>query len=259
MEKKPLVSVVVTAYNSKPFLQDCLNSIYTQTYDNWEIIFVDDCSTDDTIGEFKKIVIQNEIFNKVRMYRHPENYGYGTSLYHSIEMSNGEIIAIVDSDDVLAVANAFDIMIKEHIKNPDASLIYSNYNEAKNDLGVFRKVQCTTLKPGQSVLGRFIGGKYGGNNIVISHLKTFKKSFYEKTEGVDPYLKKAVDRDIVLKLEEVGKLLHIPEYLYTHRIHTKSISNIYHSKSKMEREEIDRQKHEMYWKAYKRRQNISQK
>lgn len=252
--ENPLVSIVVTSFNTEKYLADCINSILMQTYKNWEIIYVDDCSTDSTVEKMKELTIYNNIIDKVKMFRHLHNYGYGASLYHSIQKAIGDIIAIVDSDDALVENNALDLMVKAHQKNPDVSLVYSDYGETHSDkMKIYKIIKCTSLKPGQTVLGKFKNGKYYGSDVIISHLKTFKKEYYDMTEGVNPKLKKAVDRDIVLKLEEVGKLLHIPHILYGHRCHGGSISATFKHKSKEYKSEVMKMKIEMYEAAYNRR------
>lgn len=256
--KNPLVSVVITSYNSGIYLEDCIKSIIEQTYKNWEIIYVDDASEDSTVESMKKCVIQNGLVNRVKMFRHINNHGYGAALYNSIEKCSGEIVAIVDSDDALSSKTAFEIMVSTHLSNPDASLVYSNYEECHDGLKPYRKVYCTSMKPGQSVLGKFTNGIYYGSDVVISHLKTFKKKYYDMTEKVNPLLKKAVDRDIVLKLEEVGKFIHIPNFLYYHRLHGKSISSSYKHKSKEYRDNIMKMKNDMYRSTWKRRQKQKQ-
>lgn len=252
--ENPLVSIVITSFNTEKYLTDCINSILIQTYKNWEIVYVDDCSTDSTVEKMKELTIYNNIIDKVKMFRHLYNYGYGTSLYHSIKNTSGDIVAIVDSDDALMEKTALDLMVKAHQKNPDVSLVYSDYGEMHSDkTKIYKTIKCTPLKPGQSVLGKFKNGKYYGNDVIISHLKTFKKEYYDRTEGVNPKLKKAVDRDVVLKLEEVGKLLHIPHVLYGHRCHGGSISATFKRKSKEYKNDIMKMKMQMYESAHERR------
>jgi glycosyltransferase involved in cell wall biosynthesis len=250
---QPLVSIVTAAHNTEKYLEDYIKSILNQTYKNWEIVFVDDASTDKTVQKIKEIVIKNNIIDRVKLFRHADQYGYGCALHHCIEKSSGEIIAIVDSDDALSKENALELMVTTHINNPDASLVYSDYNECRDDLVPYKGINCTVLKPGQTVLGAFRNGKYMGTDVIISHLKTFKKSFYDMTEGVNPLLKKAVDRDIVLKLEEVGSLIHISKFLYLHRIHSTSISSLYRGKPREYKNEVIKMKTQMYREAWERR------
>jgi len=254
VSQNPLVSIVITSYNTGKYLEDCLNTIMSQNYKNWEIVYVDDASDDNSIELMKKYVIQHGIIDRVRLFRHVRNNGYGAALYNSIEQASGEIIAIVDSDDGLSCNNALDIMVKTHIANPDVSCIYSNYEECHAELKPYKKIHCTTMKEGQTALGKFANGKYYGSDVIISHLKTFKKKYYDMTEKVNPFLKKAVDRDIVLKLEEVGRMLHIPQFLYYHRLHSKSISSEWKHKSKEYKDNTIHMKTMMYRSAWERRE-----
>lgn len=250
----PLVSIVITTYNTELYLADCINSIVTQTYPYWEIIHVDDGSRDGSIEKMKELAIKNKFSDRIRMFRHQKNYGYGAALYHSIQEATGDIVAIIDSDDGLVDNNALQLMVDAHLRHPNVSLVYSDYGECHDKLKIYKNIKCTTLKANQTVLGSFKNGEYQGSSIIISHLKTFKKSYYNLTEGVNPNLKKAVDRDIVLKLEEVGDLLHIPHILYAHRCHKDSISSTFKSQSKEYKNEVIKLKNEMYRSALARRQ-----
>ena len=93
MKRTPLVSVVVTAYNSAQYICDTLNSVYAQTYKNFEVIVADDGSTDQT----RHLV--TERFPKVR-YVYKPNGGQPTARNLGINNANGALIAFVDSDDL---------------------------------------------------------------------------------------------------------------------------------------------------------------
>src|SRR5437879_2984735 len=89
----PLVSVVVTTYNQAPYIQQTLQSVFDQTYPNFEVIVVDDGSTDDTptkLGPFMDRIVS------VRQ----ENQGIAASRNSGIQKAKGEFIALLDGDDL---------------------------------------------------------------------------------------------------------------------------------------------------------------
>lgn len=249
----PLVSIAIPAYNCAAFIQTCLRSVYVQTYKNYEIIIVDDCSIDSTIDVIRKVIISYKLENKTKLFSHSVNCGCGRTEKHAIEFGSGELVVILDSDDALSSPEALEILVKAHKDNPDASLVYSDFYNCDEKLHPKRLRKCSEIKNSECYLGEFKDGKYIESRIIISHVKCFKRSFYDKTEGIDPTLLKAVDKDLVLKLEEVGKLVYVPIPLYYHRIHSDSISNSFKRKSKEERHKIDQLKISMYEKARERR------
>ncbi len=92
----------------------------------------------------------------------------------------------------------------------------------------------------------------------VSHFKCFKKSLYDKTEGVDETLLKSVDKDLVLKLEEVGRLHHIDYTGYFYREHRNSLSNSFFTRPRQQRVAIMTSRKALVEKA-KIRRRISRK
>jgi glycosyltransferase involved in cell wall biosynthesis len=88
-----LVSVVVTAYNHGPYIQETLRSVFAQTYSNFEVIVVDDGSTDDTSTKLQ--AVKDRI-----LYVYQENQGVASSRNTGIQKTKGEFIALLDGDDL---------------------------------------------------------------------------------------------------------------------------------------------------------------
>lgn len=94
----PLISVIVPAYNASEFLIETLESVKQQTYTNWEIILVNDCSTDDTVkkaNDFSK-----EVSNVVKVITNEKNSGVSVSRNDAVANASGIWLALLDSDDV---------------------------------------------------------------------------------------------------------------------------------------------------------------
>jgi len=250
---EPLVTIAIPAYNCSDFIHTCLKSVFLQSYKNYEIVIVDDCSTDTTIKTIKRAINYFDLVDKTKVFTHSINCGCGMTEKHAIEFGTGELVVILDSDDALSSVDALLILVKAHRDNPDASLVYSDFYNCDEKLRPKKVRKCTTIEGSKSYLGEFKEGKYIGSRVLISHVKCFKRSFYDKTEGIDPKLLKAIDKDLVLKLEEVGKFVHVPFPLYFHRIHRDSISNTFKRKSKQERAQLERSRINMYRKAKERR------
>lgn len=92
----PLVSIVVPCYNSKKFISETINSVLVQNYTNWELIIVDDCSTDGVCDVVLPFVAKDA---RIRFFQNEKNIGVSRTRKKAIEIANGEWVAFLDSDD----------------------------------------------------------------------------------------------------------------------------------------------------------------
>lgn len=208
-----LFSILIAQYNNGQYFEDCYKSIMAQTYQNWEVIIVDDCSTDDSVKIMKKIIGEDSRY-KIEVL--PENRGCGFTKRRLAELANGEICAFLDPDDAIT-AEAIAVMIAEHAKHPEAAAIYSKPYFCDKNLTIQQERKSQQVENGHSLFFDFDG--------YIFALMSYKKSFYDKTVGINSYLQRAVDKDLVLKLYEVGPCILLDKALYKYRIHNSGISN----------------------------------
>ncbi len=92
-----LFSIIIPAYNATEFIGECVKSILDQTYDNYEIIIIDDGSTDNTLKKCKQLFENND---KIRIF-HQENKGVGLARVAGTNKAQGEYLIFCDSDDML--------------------------------------------------------------------------------------------------------------------------------------------------------------
>ena len=96
-EKWPLVSVIVGVYNKERFVGECLRSVLAQTYPFWELIVVDDASTDGSLAEVEKVLAGNP---KASIIRRTENSGYpAVTRNQALRQATGKYVAFLDGDD----------------------------------------------------------------------------------------------------------------------------------------------------------------
>lgn len=96
--KEELVSVVIPVYNSEKYIKETINSIKKQTYLNWELIIVDDHSTDNSLNEINKVT--KDIKNKVTVHHLDKNLGEAGARNTAIKLAKGRYLAFLDSDDI---------------------------------------------------------------------------------------------------------------------------------------------------------------
>lgn len=91
------VSIITPVYNSEEFLSECLDSVLAQSYSNWEMIMVDDCSSDRSIEIIEEYIKRDDRFI---LFQLESNQGSGIARNKAIKEAKGEIIAFLDSDDI---------------------------------------------------------------------------------------------------------------------------------------------------------------
>ncbi len=241
MNENPLVSVAMTCFNQEVFIKDAIRSIAIQNYSNWELIIVNDCSVDNSLEVIDECIKNHNIQDKVRIITHKKNIGYGYSLGEAIRESKGELVVILDSDDALAEDYSIDVSVKAHLEHPEVAMTYSNYWECRANLSRKRVYKTKQIDNYFEKGGR------------ISHLKVIKKKYYDMTEGINPKLKQTVDKDLTLKMEEVGKLFFIDQALHCYRLHVDNLSRSLRYKDAMYREFVNRMRKQIYEDTKKRR------
>ena len=121
MKEKNLISVIVNCCNGETYLENCINSILNQTYSNYEIIFLDNNSSDNSLDVIKK-------FNnsKIKIYKTNSYLKLYDARNLAVEKSNGEFITFLDTDDWWT-KDKLQKQIKFFTNNNELGLIYSNF------------------------------------------------------------------------------------------------------------------------------------
>ena len=94
---RDLVSVIMPAYNAEKYIEDAIESVLAQEYPDWELLVVDDCSTDRTRNIVQKYVTADK---RIRLISLRENRGVATARNTALQKANGRYIAFLDSDDM---------------------------------------------------------------------------------------------------------------------------------------------------------------
>jgi len=213
-------SILIAHYNNYHYFTECYESILKQTYQNYEIVLVDDCSSDDS---YQKIIELTKDNPKVKVYRNEENSGVGLTKKRCVDLALGEICGFVDPDDTLA-ENALQIIIENYTKNIIA--VYSQFYECDANLKPIKIFpHSRAIKNGDKMFFNVF--------FEATHFFTFKKEAYNKTSGINDKLTSAVDQDLYLKLYEIGDFKFVKVPLYYYRIHEKGVSQESSKKEKL--------------------------
>ncbi|AXT57340.1 glycosyltransferase family 2 protein [Aquimarina sp. AD1] len=139
---KPKVSIITPLYNSERFVAKAIDSVLCQTYENWEMIIVDDCSKDNSIDIVKRFQKKE---SRIRLFQLEENSGSGIARNKAIEESSGEIIAFLDSDDIW-LPKKLELHVNFMLKN-DASFSHASYGFINEDGNKINKTYHVSSRP----------------------------------------------------------------------------------------------------------------
>ncbi len=202
----PLISILIPVYNIEPvYLKECVESILNQTYQNFEIILVDDCSTKkETVDVLKEY--ENTDERIIVKYR-KKNGHISKATNDALKLAKGQFIGLVDNDDTLRV-DALSLVVEALNKNPDLDMIYSD--EDKIDLNGKR---CEpNFKPDYSP-DLLLSYNY------ICHFTVLRKKIVDEIKGFRVGTEGVQDYDLFLRFtEKTDKIYHIPEILYHWRM-----------------------------------------
>lgn len=132
---EPLVSIITPVYNAEMFLSDTIKSVQNQTYKNWEILLVDDCSKDNSaqiIKEFQKYD------DRIKYIKLEKNSGASVSRNTGIKNAKGRFIAFVDSDDIWK-PEKLEVQVKYMLEN-NLGFTFTSYRYMKEDGELTNKV-----------------------------------------------------------------------------------------------------------------------
>lgn len=215
-----LFTLLVTNYNHATYLEELITSIVLQSYKNWEIIFVDDASTDNSLQVLQNLSDKYRLERQLKIIRKEKNEGYGAALSTAAENGIGDFFCIVDGDDVLEI-NALQQIAEFLAAAPECKFLYSQYRVIDANSKIIKETgTCKLLPRAHTALSYYLATE----RAVISHIKVFASDIYKKTVGFDSSIKKAVDQDIVFKIEELARPYFLNKKLYRYRVHDDQIT-----------------------------------
>lgn len=227
-----LVSVVVTNYNKGPYLTDCLDSLFNQTYRNWEMIVVDDASTDDSADKVKAWIDRKMRHHHeaggITLLSLPRNIGYAGAVTTGMFLARGEFIAVQDADD-LSHPERLRLQVEYLRRHSAIELLGTNY-------GIF-EVQPgdRTDRPQWLRYGEEIRTVYASGGHCICHgTIMLRGSLFDRIGGQNRKVRGAEDYEFIARClnAKVRNVENMKEVLYYYRFHPGQRSRKYFGKGR---------------------------
>lgn len=212
MNRPPKVSIITTAYNPGHYLKLALQSAWNQSFEDFELILLDNGCSDGSIDE-----LESELDPRCRLDRHTENLGRTPALNRALSMSRGDFVAVLDADDVWhpdhlrrlidqlyphddrVLAGTWCVWIDEHSRE----FSRTRYPSAKADL-------CDRM---------------AWQNPFIHSASMYRRLAANKVGGYNEQFKFAHDFDLWLNLVQLGDATIVEDYLTNIRMHASNTSD----------------------------------
>lgn len=217
----PLVSICIPSYNSGEFVKQTLETILAQTYQNIEIIVVDDVSKDNTAE-----IVRSFNSPKIKFSINEKNLGVVDNWNRSIELASGEYIKIMGADDLL-VPTCIEEQLNVFLTNKENIALVSSYKHVinhKNKIIIYKKGLTESIIDGREAIKK---SAIDGSNMIGEPVAgLFRKSDFIKAGKYRPCPIYMIDMDLWARILSLGKLYVIPKPLYSFRISPTSLSSV---------------------------------
>ncbi|MCR5835023.1 MAG: glycosyltransferase family 2 protein [Lachnospiraceae bacterium] len=213
-----MVTVIINCYNGEEYLQEALDSLHNQTYQDFDVVFWDNCSTDQSVA------IAEQYDGNIKTYHGTEFVGLGSARNLAIQKADGDLIAFLDCDDQWE-RDKLEKQVRIFKENPDIDLVTTNFSIMNMESGV------TKLNDWHGVSG--VGGLHeliAAGSISTSACMVRKAVLQKLSFVFDTQLKYTMDFELYSRIATEKNTYFINESLVTYRIHqsmtTKKLQNV---------------------------------
>lgn len=200
----------MTTYNRAQYIEEAIESVIASTYKNWELIIVDDCSTDNT----EQLVMKYLVDNRIQYHRNEKNLGQFPNRNKAASLAKGKYIKYLDSDDMI-YPHGLQVMVNGMLKYPEAGLgIQDSLYNAPRPLPYL-------VKPSEAIKKHLLSNNYldhGPTSTII------KKECFEKVGGFIEKYGILSDSGLNLNLASKYDTILLPKDLAYWRIHDEQIT-----------------------------------
>ncbi|MFF2910154.1 glycosyltransferase family 2 protein [Paenibacillus sp. NPDC057934] len=220
----PKITVLMSAYNTRPYIKNAVESILNQTCRDFEFLIIDDCSTDGTLE-----YLQSLEDPRIRLITHATNKGLVHCLNEGLDLSTGEYIARMDSDDISA-PHRFETQLRYMESHPEVGVLGTFITLFHNGELVSKPTSHEDIRCWQLFY------------CCVGHPTVFMRSSVLKEHDIhyNPGFKHAEDYEFWSRLSELTRIENLPEYLFSYRVHEGQISTRQHQAQRLTADRVRR-------------------
>lgn len=215
LSRDPVISIVIPIFNHFTYLEGCLLSVFRQAGPRFEVVCVNDCSTDPRVAEILDSI--SAMNPGLRVVHNDTNLGISATQNEAVKIARGQYVAFLDCDDAL-MGNALS-EVDEHIKrHEDVDYLFSDRRNIREDGSKIVDAVYGMVSSPRGIVRDVI------DRMIASHVKVVKRSSYLRTGGTSELFTGIQDWELALRIASFGRFLYVPKVLYLHRIHNSSHS-----------------------------------
>ncbi len=216
LKQQPLVSIMMTSYNRAPLIGEAIRSVMNQSYSNWELLVLDDASTDQTAE-----VVANFAHEDRRIVYSPasQNLGITKNRNRGFATAKGTYIAVLDSDDLWSDKDKLAKQVEFLESSKDHVMVGTNVavinGEGSKTGEIHYALTDTEIRPKMLMRNQFTHSA-----VLMRHSTLPLPQPYDESGNVSIW----EDYDLFLRLGLVGKFANLPEVMTSYRQHSGNIS-----------------------------------
>lgn len=214
---QPIISVVLPVHNNAYFLPECLDSLLTQSFEQFEIIAIDDFSRDDSYRVLKSF---RQIDKRLRIYRNVKHYGKAMTLNRAIKRAKGQYIAFMDAEDIL-----YKDRLKKQLtflENNPKVVAAGTQCTFINEIGK-RLSKSSYPQDSEHIYNKPLHGiSMQFETVMINRYQLPKDLLYFNTKEDN-----LLYSDLFIKMLAYGGLTNLPETLHYHRKHAENFPSLF--------------------------------
>lgn len=218
-----LISIIINCHNGEKYLAKTINSVIEQTYENWEIIFWNNRSTDNSAR-----IAQSYLDSRIKYYMAPNYTSLGKARNLAMKKATGEWCAFLDSDDTW-VSDKLSKQIDIINRNQDVGVVYGQMMVCKENIKhdsiwsekMRRYTQKTMMKklPEGDIFNQLLK-----INFIPLLTAIFKKDLFFQAGGISEHMEIAEDYDLFIKLSRITNICAVQDVVAFYRVHDSNLS-----------------------------------
>lgn len=212
-DELPLVSVIMNCYNGEKYLKEAIDSVLSQTYSNWQLIFWDNQSTDDSAS-----ILNSYVDSRIKYILSPTHTTLGNARNLAVNEADGEWLGFLDCDDIW-YEEKLNLQVEKILSNKNLfSLVYGRTIMFSNEDIKYINISRSDLPEGN------IFEELAKDNFISLSSALILKSKYLEVGGIERKFKQAEDFDLFIKISFNSNVGVINSPIVKYRVHSNNLS-----------------------------------